>query len=600
MPASTSSEPTGRDSDGYCDLRSYAAIGDGRTIAMIALDGRIDWLPLPDMDSNPAFAALLDAEHGGYLALCPEQPFTVSRNYIQGTNVLSTTFETSSGAVTVTDSLNTGVAGRLPWAELARRIEGVRGSVPMRAVLRLGSCLNTASPWIQSTEQGPILRVDGLTMSVIVLDETEISHTDKEVSVRFRTSEGSRQLFALVATEREPLFLPAADDIDRGIDRTVRNWQNWSEVFHWGGPWEQAVHRSALALKLLLYSPSGALMAAATTSLPENPSGGKNWDYRYAWIRDMAYSIKALFRFGLREETHAAISWLLHTIREHGPEPEVFYDLTGSQPAGRTRSDVPGWRGIGPVLSGNAASSQLQLGVYGDLFSIVRLYVDNGNVLDAETGRLLASIADLACDRWISPDAGMWELPEERHYVSSKLGCWQALTDAVHLANIGQIPGDPSRWRTEAEHIRSWVDEHGWSSTRGAYIWYPGSNKLDASILLHAISGFDRGPRMSATLDALRAELGAGPHLYRYSGMAKEEGTFVACAFWLASALHLVGRVAEASKLMDELVDSANDVGIFAEQIDAATDAFLGNLPQALSHLALINAAITLSAEPAS
>lgn len=211
-----------------------------------------------------------------------------------------------------------------------------------------------------------------------------------------------------------------------------------------------------------------------------------------------------------------------------------------------------------------------------------------------------AGIADLACDRWISPDAGMWELPEERHYVTSKLGCWQALTDAVHLAKKGQIPGDPSRWRTEAEHIRNWVDEHGWSPARGAYVWYPGSDKLDASILLHAISGFDRGPRMSSTLDALRSELGAGPHLYRYSGMDKKEGTFTACSFWLASALHLVGREAEASQLMDELVGHANDVGIFAEQIDPAVGAFLGNLPQALSHLALINAAITLSSEPGS
>jgi len=527
--------------------------------------------------------------------LRPEGEFTVERAYVPDTNVLTTTFTTPTGTVRVTDSLNSGVAGRLPWSELARRVEGLTGSVRMRAAVRPGTALNTVSPWVHQTQHGPVLRVDGLTLAVRTLGEDEVTEDAQRIDVGYTTSPGSRHLLALVATEREPLFLPPAESIDAGVDRTVDNWAAWSRTFDYDGPWADAVRRSTLALKLLIHAASGSMVAAATTSLPEDPTGGKNWDYRYAWVRDSTYALTALFRFGLREETHGAISWLLATIRRHGPEPRVFYRLDGALPDGTTTRDVPGWRGIGPVVEGNAASGQLQLGVFGDLFGIVALYVENGNVLDAETGRMLAGIADLACDRWQAKDSGMWELPEARHHTTSKLGCWQALTKAVELAEAGQIPGDPSRWRHEAQRIREWVDAHAWSAEKRAYVWYPGTDQLDASILLHAISGFDRGERMSSTLDALRAELGTGPFLHRYSGAAAEEGAFVACSFWMVSALHLCGRTEEARELMDTLVGCGNDVGMLAEMIDPATGEFLGNLPQALSHLALVNAAITVA-----
>ncbi|WP_366146421.1 glycoside hydrolase family 15 protein [uncultured Pseudokineococcus sp.] len=592
----TASEPVERDDDGYIDLRSYAAIGDGRTVALVARDGRIDWLPLPDMDSEPVFAALLDARNGGHVSLAPTEPFTVSRSYVEHTNVLATTFTTASGSARVTDALNTGIAGRLPWAELARRVEGLEGEVRLRAEISPGTCLGTASPWVQRSAHASVLRVDGLTMSVISSGEVRREDHDQHVEVEYVTSPGSRHLLGLVATEREPLFVPTADDLDAGLDRTIENWSRWTTDFYWDGPWDEAVRRSALALKLLLHSPSGAIVAAPTMALPESPAGGKNWDYRFAWVRDTAYTLRSLFRFGLREETHGAISWLLATVREHGPEPQIFYTLSGDLPPGEAERDVPGWRGVGPVTSGNGAADQLQLGVFGDLFTVVRLYVDHGNVLDADTGRMLASVADLACDRWQQRDAGMWELGEERHYTSSKLGCWEALTGAVHLAEIGQIPGDPARWRAEAERIRTWVEQEAWSEEVGAYTWYPGTDQLDASILLHALSGFDRGERMSRTIDALREQLGHGPHLYRYSGVAAEEGTFVACSFWSVAALHCVGRRAEARELMDQLVaEVPNDVGLMAEMVDPASGDFLGNLPQGLSHLALLGTAIMIA-----
>nr|WP_240188260.1 glycoside hydrolase family 15 protein [Nakamurella flavida] len=583
----------------YADLRSYAAIGDGRTVALIGRDGAVDWLPIPDLDSPPAFAALLDAQDGGRIELAPALDaalLTVTRRYVPGTNVLETTWTTADGGVVrVTDALNTGIAGRLPWVELARRVDGVAGSVPMRWRVAPGTCLARATPWIYRTTHGDVLRVDSITMAVRTLGEMDPQVHDQQIDGRFTTAPGSRHLLGLVATESEPLHLSTPEQLDAGVDRTIVNWQAWAGEFGFDGPWSEAVLRSALALKLLIHSPHGSVAAAATTSLPERLAGGKNWDYRYAWIRDTAYTLNALFRFGLQEETHAAVSWLLRTMRRHGPDLSVFYSLSGDLPGGHEYPDVPGWRGVGPVVVGNAAADQLQLGVFGDLFDIVRLCVVNGNLLDAETGRLLAGIADRACDLWQRRDAGIWELEEEQHYTSSKLGCWQALTCAVQLAELGQIPGDPARWRDEAERIRTWVHEHCWNADVGAYVWYPGTDELDASMLLHAASGFDRGPRMSSTIDVLRARLGAGPLMYRYSGMDAEEGTFVACAFWTVSALAWVGRRDEARELMDQLVPMTNDVGILAEMIDARDGAFLGNLPQGLSHLALMQAAMALA-----
>lgn len=587
--------------DGYTGIENYAAIGDGRTVALVANDGRIDWLPIPNLDSPPVFAAILDAEAGGFITMNPAADFTTTRQYSEGTNVLITTFTTDTGVVRVTDSLNTGVAGRLPWTELARRVEGVSGTVDMEWSVEPGTALGTASPWAYDTVHGTVLRIDGVTLGVRTLNADDVDKRDRSIGGRFTTSPQSRSLIGVVGTEVEPLYLPVPEEVDAGIDRTIANWQTWSTVFNYDGPWSDEVHRSALALKLLLFSPAGSIAAAATTSLPERWAGGKNWDYRYAWVRDTAYTLKALIRFGLREEVHAAVAWLLRVVRANDQLTQVFYTLGGEIPGGSTVADVPGWRGIGPVVNGNDAATQLQQGIFGDLFDIVSLYVDAGNILDAPTGRLLAEIADTTCDIWRSRDAGLWELPDEQHYTSSKMGCWQALDRAVHLAEQGQIPGVADRWKVERDGIAEWIESHCWSEERQAYVWYPGSTELDASVLLHAGSPCTDDDRMSSTIDALRSELGSGDHLYRYSGMQMVEGTFVACSFWVVSALTAVGREDEARDIMDRLVTTGNDVGLFAEMIDptresdSGTETHLGNFPQGLSHLALINAALTLA-----
>ncbi|OBJ47085.1 glycoside hydrolase [Mycobacterium sp. 1423905.2] len=581
--------------DGFVPLRSYAPIGDGRTVALVAEDGAIDWFPIPNLNSLPVFAAVLDSANGGRLELIPSVAFSSRRRYLPATNVLETTFTTESGCVRVVDALNVGIDGRLPWTELVRRVEGIDGEVPMRWRVAPGTCFNTASPWARRTPHGTVLRIKNLNMGVCTSDEMEIEVTDQAVFGSFTVDAGARRVIGVVATDAEPLMLSSVDDIDHGLDRTIEHWSTWSDQFQCSGTWHAAVRRSVLFLKLLIFSPTGAVAAAATTSLPERLSGGKNWDYRYAWVRDTAYTLDVLRRLGIREETHAAISWLLRTVRRHRGGTGVFYRLDGEPVDPVISHQAPGWRAIGPVVTGNSAHDQLQLSIYADLFNTVRLYVEGGHALDTDTGHMLADFADQACDAWRTPDAGMWELSKLEHYTSSKVGCWHALRCAVGLAELGQIPGDPDRWASEAQRIRDWVERECWSDELNSYEWYPGSGKLDASILLHAGSGYDRGPRMSATIDALRRHLGKGPLMYRFSGAREEqEGAFVACSFWAVSALHHVGRDAEARELMGQLVSQANDVGVLAEMIDIDDNSFLGNLPQGLSHLALIGAALDL------
>lgn len=581
------------------DLREYAPIGDGRTVALVGRRGQIDWLPVPHLDSLPVFARIVDDTTGGAIDLEPDGPYTVRRRYVPRTNVLETTFRTPTGAARVTDAMVTGVAGRLPWAELARRVDGLEGTVRFRWRVQPGTRLQTAAPWIEQRDGVSILRVGDISLAVVGEGVGRpVAEPDDDagpaVHGTFETSGGSHAILVVVATDGEPLHLPDPGNVQRGIDRTIAGWRAWSREFSYDGPWRRAVQRSALALKLLVYAPTGAIAAAATTSLPESPRGGKNWDYRFAWVRDLAYTTHALVRFGLREETHAAISWLLRTIRENGPELHVFYSLRGEVTDGLRTFDAAGWRGLGPVVAGNPARGQLQLGVYGDLFAICRTYVEGGNVLDVATGRSLAAMADRTCDLWRLPDSGMWELPVARHYTSSKMGCWQALNDAVALAERDAIPGSPDRWRVERDRIAQWIHRNGWSDEAGSYVMYPGTTDLDTSVLLHAESGFDRGERMSATIDALTRDLGAGPLLYRYTGMDQEEHTFAASAFWRVGALACVGRHDEAIAAMDDLVDRANDVGVFAEMISEHDGSFWGNLPQALSHLAVVSAALTV------
>jgi GH15 family glucan-1,4-alpha-glucosidase len=588
-----------RDADGFLDIEEYAALGDGRTVALVGSDGRIDWWPLPTIDAPPIFAAILDPTEGGYVALQPlDDQFTVTRRYLTDTNVLETTFTTSAGVLRIVDALTLGGSGPLPWGELVRRIEGIDGDVDMTWRVAPGARFNGAQPWTEIDEDTVTIHAGDQHLGVRCFEVGAPSVLAHSVEGQFTSSPGSRGVLAVTSVESGPLFLPARSELDHHFDRTVSRWQEWSTGVRYEGRWSEAVKRSALALKLLQFSPTGAIAAAPTTSLPEHTGGEKNWDYRYMWVRDSSYTVDAFMELGLHEEVQSAVTFLLSVIRHSAPDLHVFYTLDGAIADGQTTVAALGYRGSTPVRVGNSASRQTQLGTYGDLFDTMWHYVRNGHVLDAASGRLLADFADQCCDDWRCTDAGIWELPESRHYTNSKIGCWVALDRAVKLAEEGAITTDHARrWRSERDEISSWVNEHCWSASQHSYAFYAGSDQLDASTLLAGQTGFDRGERLANTVAAIRRELAEGALVYRYTGMKTEEGAFLACSFWLVSALVHLGDLDEAATLMDDATALANDVGLLAEQMSTSVPAhMLGNFPQGLSHLALINAATTFTA----
>ena len=584
--------------DGFLPLAQYAAIGDGRTVALVAADGSIDWWCVPAMDSDPLFDRLLDPDSGGRFSITPVDPFTVERRYRENSNVLEQVFNTASGRAMVTDSLNSGISGRLPWSELARRVDGLDGAVAFRVEVLVGNRLSQANPWREPSPHGDVLHLDGLITALRTNGAVErVAETDRGVIARLVTAPGQRSTLVLLAGADAPLILPSMEAVDARIDRSDLAWKEWCGNLSLVGAYDAAVRRSALALKLLLFSPTGAIAAAATTSLPERVGGVKNYDYRYAWVRDVSYTIKAFLRVGATEEAKAAYAWLTMTMRRHGERISTLYTLDGAPAPGATVWDMPGYRDSTPVLQGNRAGDQLQLGTFGDVFETAALFVEEGHVLDLATRRLLAREADRCADIWRRKDSGIWELDEHEHYTSSKIGCRAALQQAVTLADLGQIDGSRvERWRRERDRIREWVDAECWSETKQAYTLHAGTDRLDAALLLAIRFGFPRPDRVALTRDAIRRELSRGPHVYRYSGMEDEEGAFVACGFWLVEAFALLGDRAAAIQQMDAMLEACGgNLGLLNEQVDPADGAALGNVPQALSHLALIHAACAVA-----
>jgi len=586
--------------DGYAPIRDYALIGDGRTAALVALDGSIDWLALPRLDSETIFARLLDAERGGAFELAPEIDFRAEREYVEDTNVLQTTFVTARGTVRVNDAITLDHGGLLPWFELVRGIEGVSGAVPMRWRITPRYGAGEAPAELSVDPLGAAVRATsrGLSLVVYPFDAGDPHHTDDEIGGSFETEKGSSASLVLRATHDEPIPFARRDWAERRLGDTAGDWKRWLNGAGVEGEWDAFVRRSALALRLLTYVPTGAIVAAPTTSLPERLGGDRNYDYRYCWVRDTAFTLDALINLDLLVQVHESFAWLLDAIAETEPDLHVFYNLEGETVSGQEELELDGYRGSHPVRRGNAAAGQLQLGCYGDLLETAELYVREGNALDDATAERLADILDHLTTIWTKEDSGIWELPDLQHYTSSKLSVWTALDRARQLVERGQLPRERAQaWRECAKEVRDFVERECWSKSRGCYVMFPGSDKLDASVLrLSRMHFLDvAGERFSAVIDAIRDELDAGHGLlYRYSGQQRIEGVFVACSFWLVEALARAGRVGEARETMKQVVGHANDVGLFAEEIDPETGAFLGNFPQGLSQLALINAAAAI------
>ena len=587
---------------GYAPIRDYAAIGDGRTAALVARDGSIDWLCLPDVDSGSVFGRLLDAEGGGAFELQPDEPFDVERRYRERSNVLETTFRTNSGVVRVTDAMTVMGPELSPMRELVRRVEGRTGAVPMRWRVTPRFDFGRAETRISRRDGRPFASGGRDAFAVSAWGAGEASCDADSIHGRFVAEQGTSSLLDLAATHQEPCVLPCRADVERRLDGTDGFWRDWSQRTQYEGEWREHVLRSALVLKLCVFAASGAIVAAPTTSLPEAIGGHRNWDYRFTWLRDAAFALGALLRLGHRNEAESFFWWFMHASRLTQPRLQILYRVDGSTESAERELDwFEGYARSRPVRVGNAAADQVQLDVYGDVLDSALLFVSQGGELDSAAGKDIARIADHVCEIWRERDAGIWEVRgEPAHFVHSKAMCWVALDRACRLAKRGVIPDRTTRWRTEAETIRRYVKEQGFDHDRGTYVRTTDGRDVDASLLTLALFGYhDRDDRrLRSTIEAVRRELGAGALVYRYrvdDGLGAPEGAFLACSFWLVDALARIGAVDDAKALMAELVALSNDVGLYSEEVRESDRAFLGNFPQALVHLALVNAAVSIA-----
>jgi GH15 family glucan-1,4-alpha-glucosidase len=596
--------------DGYAPIEDYALIGDGRTAALVARDGAIDWLCLPNLDSPSVFGAILDARRGGTFKLQPTIPFDATRRYLPQTNVLETTFATDRGSVRVVDAMTLPNQHLAPMRELVRSIEGVSGSVPMRWRCAPRFDYGAHRPRCEWRDGVPVATWGSQAIAVANWgagtpawrDGSSEGDLALAVEADFVIGAGSRALIAMATAYGEPLILPGPQAIRSRLADTIAFWEQWSAARQYAGPWADLVARSALALKLMIFAPSGASVAAPTTSLPEEIGGERNWDYRFCWIRDSNFMIDALIRLGCFAETQSLFWWFMQATALTEPEVHVLYRLDGGVGGSEREVSLAGYRGSRPVRVGNGALGQVQHDIYGALFETAWLYSRGEKALDGDTGAVLGRIADHVCDIWRRPDSGIWEVRNGPfHFTHSKVMCWVALDRAVRLAELREVPARHApRWRQEAELIRAYVEKECWSDELRSYTRTAGSRDVDASLLMLPLVeyGDPRGERIRGTIDAISRLLRHDDFVYRYhadDGVPGGEGCFLNCSFWLVSALARCGLADDASALMARLTARANDVGLYSEEIDPHSGAFLGNFPQALVHLALIDAAIAVS-----
>jgi GH15 family glucan-1,4-alpha-glucosidase len=589
--------------DGYAPIRDYALVGDGRTGALIARDGSVDWLCLPNFDSPSVFARALDAETGGSFQLEPTVPYEAERRYLDNSNVLETTFTTAQGSLRLTDAMTlSDDHGLSPMRELVRKAEGLAGTVPLRWSLEPRFCYGERRTRIERRSRRWFATCGSDALVLSICDVPDGSVAGGIVSGELELEQGSGALWSLSASHAEPLVIVGRDDAERRLARTTGFWPGWAGGIEYEGPWRDAVVRSALLLKLLVFAPSGAMVAAPTTSLPEWIGGGRNWDYRYTWLRDASWALDALLRLGFRDEAHAFFWWLMHASRLTQPELQVLYRIDGSERAReRELPWLEGYRGSRPVRIGNGAAQQLQLDVYGEMLESIWLYVQAVGHLDADTGKEAARIADWVANHWRERDSGIWEVRREpTHFVQSKALCWIALDRACLLAEHGVLPDRSARWRAAADELREFIETEGWDEKLGSYVRATDLREPDAGLLTLPLLGYGdpKSDRMRSTIDTIERELRKGPYVYRYlgdDGVGGAEGAFLTCSFWLVEALAHAGRFDRAHALMDELVGLANDLGLYSEEVDPRTGDFLGNFPQALTHLSLVNAAIGIA-----
>jgi len=594
----------------YAPISDYALVGDCHASALVSKDGAIDWACLWRFDASPVFCRLLDAEKGGTFALTARELESVQRRYLTDTNVLETTFTTKSGVARLIDCFTMRSGGRTkPYRQLLRVIEGVEGEVTFDVLIRPLFDYALLRPWLRYHEDHDLYSAVGGDEAFVLQSEIPLHISGEgarflgELTVRRR----QRRRFSIISRRPHDMRLEklATAVLDRRLKATIDWWRQWVNQGTYDETYREEVVRSALVLKLLTCAPTGAIIAAPTTSLPEAAGGTRNWDYRFSWIRDSAHTLAALLAVGHPEVATGFKMFIERATAGHADDLQVVYGCYGERRLTEVElSHLDGYRGSRPVRIGNAAATQRQLDVYGELLNATHLWLSAGNTLSVDGWRFVRGLVEATCASWKEPDRGLWEMRgDPRHYVESKAMCWLALECGVQTCEQYGLPAEVGRWREVREEIRATIEREGFDRERGCFVQFFGSREVDASLLLLPIMGFldANDPRMRATVDAIETDLCDGLLVRRYrneavdDGLEGGEGAFLMASFWLVDVLAMQGRLKDAESRFQRLLKLANDVGLFAEEYDGVRSEQLGNFPQAFTHMALINSAESLA-----
>jgi GH15 family glucan-1,4-alpha-glucosidase len=580
-------------------LEAYALIGDTYSTALVGNDGSIDWLCWPRFDSDACFAALLGDERHGFWRIAPSTPvLSVRRRYVPGTLVLETDFETAEGAVRLIDFM----PPRDETPDIVRIVRGLRGRVPIHMEVSLRFGYGDRTPWLRSTDC--CISAKAGPDATLLRTPVPLQATNGTISSDFTVAE-HEQVPIILTWFRSHERPPRSVEAFTALEETTTFWSKWSEHCTYQGPWRDQVLRSLITLKALTYSPTGGIVAAPTTSLPEHLGGTRNWDYRYCWLRDATLALLALLQAGYTEEACCWRDWLLRAVAGEPDELQIMYGVAGERRLPELELPwLPGYEHSRPVRIGNAAVAQHQLDVFGEVMDCLYQARRAGVPANGEAWDLQRHLLHYIESCWEQPDEGLWEVRGGRqHFTHSKIMAWVAVDRMVKSAELYGLEGPLARWRALRERIHAQVCQQGFDPSRNTFVQAYGSKALDASLLMIPLVGFlpPEDPRVRGTVEAIQRELCHDGFVYRYDtrqvkdGLPPGEGAFLACSFWLADNLTLMGRLDEARELFEHLLGLSNDVGLLSEQYDVGRRRMVGNFPQAFSHLALITTAQNLS-----
>ncbi|MBV9410815.1 MAG: glycoside hydrolase family 15 protein [Acidimicrobiia bacterium] len=596
--------------DPYPPIGDYGLIGDCHSVALVSRTGSIDWACPRRFDAGSCFARILDWENGGHFSISPTQDVEASeRAYVEDTMVLTTTFRTAEGECILYDCLAMRSGGAVkPRRELLRIVEGVRGRVELKARMSARFDYGEVKPWIRHHGHRLYSAIGG-DDALVVATDIELERVDEhDLEATFTVGAGERVRISIRAARPEnidpsPPDPPSPEDLDERLEETMKWWQRWAKQGRLDGPDGPAAIRSALVLKALTNAPTGAIAAAATTSLPEAVGAARNWDYRYCWIRDSQFTVRSLRELGFEKEADGLRRFVERSAAGSVENLQIMYGVGGERRL--VELELPhleGYKRSSPVRIGNAAAQQLQLDVYGYLLDLAWAWHQMGSSPEDDYWRFLVTLVDAAAERWKEPDSGIWEMRgEPRHFVHSKAMCWVAVDRGVLLAEDCMRRAPTKRWKATRDEIKHELETKGFDSDANTFRQSYGSTDVDAALLLLPNFGFIPydDPRMVGTTDAVRRELDAGGGLLlRYKGhdsLEGSEGTFLACSFWLVECLAHQGRMEDAREVFERAAGTANDLGLFSEEVDVKDGSLLGNFPQGISHFSHVAAAVALA-----